>query len=549
MFRKSDPNPQLDMFSSPSMLLNSRASKRYTDPKAWHNVFYHFVTSKIDETLFEPLFPKGKKSGRPNAPIRILVAMSILKEGFGCSDEDMFDRCEFDLLVRRALGIDSISDAGPSLDTWYLFRRRLCKHETSTGEDLMKKCFEQVTRKQVVELNISGKVLRMDSTLIGSNIAKSSRYELVHKTMVRFLNTKEDLSSLSEQERRMAESYKKENSSKTVYRSDKDELQNRLLTLGEFVHLLLSVYTEHSTSRDLLTRVFNDQFVIIDGKVTLRDKKKISSSSMQSPYDPDAAHRNKNGQSYSGYSKNAAETVEKKKPSIIVSIRVEQANFADNHYLQDSYEDSQRVVPDKTEEVDSDGAFQSPENREFAERNGFQLKTGKMQGGSRWDLIPHDEDGLTLVDKTTGKRYEGVPVVNRKSQKKQWRIPWNDKSGWRYFSEDAVKTCQIRKQIESVPEEELHKRNNVEATMFQLKYHTRNGKSRYRGLQAHRLFAYHRSMWINMRRIYKYLSKSFQRPIFCFLGHLRENFRCFFRRDFRFSRTSEILSEPLRKVC
>ena len=54
---------------------------------------------------FKPLFPEGKKSGRPNASIRILVAMSVLKEGFGCSDEDLFEKCEFDLLTRKALGM------------------------------------------------------------------------------------------------------------------------------------------------------------------------------------------------------------------------------------------------------------------------------------------------------------------------------------------------------------------------------------------------------------------------------------------------------------
>ena len=29
--------------------------------------------------------------------------MSVLKEGFGCSDEDLFEKCEFDLLTRKAL--------------------------------------------------------------------------------------------------------------------------------------------------------------------------------------------------------------------------------------------------------------------------------------------------------------------------------------------------------------------------------------------------------------------------------------------------------------
>ena len=106
MFKKTDPNPQLDIFTAPSMQLGSRASKKYSDPNAWHNQFYSLVTTKIDEEIFKPLFPEGKKSGRPNASIRILVAMSVLKEGFGCSDEDLFEKCEFDLFgpIREAFG-------------------------------------------------------------------------------------------------------------------------------------------------------------------------------------------------------------------------------------------------------------------------------------------------------------------------------------------------------------------------------------------------------------------------------------------------------------
>ena len=65
MFKKTDPNPQLDMFTAPSMQLGSRASKKYSDPNAWHNHFYSLVTTKINEEIFKPLFPEGKKSGRP----------------------------------------------------------------------------------------------------------------------------------------------------------------------------------------------------------------------------------------------------------------------------------------------------------------------------------------------------------------------------------------------------------------------------------------------------------------------------------------------------
>ena len=74
--------------------------------------------------------------GAPNASVRILVAMSILKEGFGCSDEDLFEKCEFDLLARKALGLEPLDDKLPSSDIYYLFGRRLADYEQKIGVNL-----------------------------------------------------------------------------------------------------------------------------------------------------------------------------------------------------------------------------------------------------------------------------------------------------------------------------------------------------------------------------------------------------------------------------
>ena len=148
--------------------------------------------------------------------IRILVAMSALKEGFGCSDEDLFEKCEFDLLTRKALGMELLTDVTPSIDTYYLFRRRICEYQERTGIDLMQLCFEQLAGNQVRLLKISGKCVRMDSKLIGSNIARQSRYELIHTTLVKFLKTC-TLSDLSPEQEERAKEYLKEDSSKTVF--------------------------------------------------------------------------------------------------------------------------------------------------------------------------------------------------------------------------------------------------------------------------------------------------------------------------------------------
>ena len=524
MFKKTDPNPQLDMFTAPVMQLGNRASKKYSDPNAWHNQFYSLVTTKIDEEIFKPLFPEGKKSGRPNASIRILVGMSILKEGFGCSDEDMFEKCEFDLLTRKALGLELLTDVVPSIDTYYLFRRRICEYEEASGVGLMQKCFEQVAGDHVRMLKISGKCVRMDSKLIGSNIARQSRYELIHTTLVKFLKAN-NISVLSPEQQEQAKGYLEEDSSKTVYRTDANTLQNRLALIGGFIMEILAAYLDTAPVYGLLHRLFDEQYTIEDGKAVLRDKKSVKADSLQNPNDPDASYRDKNDQKVQGYVTNITETVEEGKPSIITSVQVETAVFADCHFLQDAVGNSERVTGSTIEDLYADGAYQSPENREFAKNHDdMQLKTGKMQGGCRWELIPHDEDGLTVRDIETGNTFEAVKAVTKQGTRKRWRIPWENKTGWRYFEDKDIKAYLLRKQIESLPPEEQHKRNNVEAAMFQYSFHTRNGKTRYRGLRKHRLHAFSRCMWMNLRRMVIFHLSTCQRPIFALYEPLREAF-------------------------
>lgn len=502
MFKKTEKDLQLNLFDSPSMHLGNRASKKYEDPTAWHNLFFKLITSSIDEDIFKPLFPQGKKSGRPTASIRILVAMSVLKEGFGCSDEDLFEKCEFDLLTRKALGLISLSDVPPSLDTYYLFRRRLCEYANKNNEDLMEKCFKQIVGSQVQILKISGKCIRMDSKLIGSNIAKISRYELIHHTVVNFLKNV-DISILSKDLEDKAKKYLEEDSGKTVYRSDNEVIQNNLYTLGKFINELLSVYQADCIGFSLLQRLFDEQYIIEDNTVKLRDKKTIKSDSLQSPHDPDASFRNKNGQKVSGFVTNITETVEDDKPSLITSVQTESVTYSDNKFLEDAVISTQQVCKCNVKQIYADGAYQSPYNRRFAEENGISLTTGKIQGARRHILQRDENDDLLVTDTVTNKVEKAVCITTNK-RGKIWRIALpnrNGKNRYRYFTEEEIKSSELRQKLANIPPEELNKRNNVEAAMFQYSFHTRNGKTRYRGLLKHRIHAYNRCLWMNLRRI------------------------------------------------
>ena len=183
-------------------------------------------------------------------------------------------------------------------------------------------------------------------------------------------------------------------------------------------------------------------------------------------------------------------------------MQTETATKADCHMLQEAVANSKKVTGTQVETVYADGAYQSPENRDFAAKHdNMQLKTGKMQGGGRWELFPHDGDKLTVREKTTGRTFEAVKAVTKQGKLNRWRIPWEGKKEWRYFEEKEIEAFKLRQQIESLPLEEQHKRNNVEAAMFQYSFHTRNGKTRYRGLLKHRMHAYARCAWMNLRKI------------------------------------------------
>lgn len=220
---------------------------------------FTLVTTKIDEDVFSVLFKAGKM-GAPTASVRILVAMSILKEGFGCSDEDLFEKVEFDLLVRKALGLNKIEDVPPSLDTYYLFNRRLCDYAERTGDDLMEKCFEKVTGVQIKKFNISGKSVRMDSKLIGSNIARYSRYEIVLRTLQKTLSNEVNMKALNPALRERVTPLMEEKGSHTVYTSDRESLSKKIEVLGHVVYNVLKRLKDSAPGYALLHRVFHEQF-------------------------------------------------------------------------------------------------------------------------------------------------------------------------------------------------------------------------------------------------------------------------------------------------
>ncbi|MCX6325452.1 MAG: transposase [Bacteroidia bacterium] len=510
MFKKSNKEAQLNAFTSVPTMLESSALKQYGDQGHWHNQFREQVVMRIDESIFSVLF--NSTTGAPNAPVRTLVGMMILKESFGWSDSQLFEHCRFNLLVRSSLGLFNMNDPLPVESTYYLLRKRIYDHQKQNSEDLMGTNFAHITRGQIKEFEVNGRSIRMDSKLIGSNIAIFTRYEIIHQTLCMFYKSldKAAKSKLFVVDRKQLELLMKEESSKTVYHSTKDELKDRLQTIGILIcNLLDSLKYLGTEPYQLLQRVFNEQYKVIeDEQIELRPREEISSSSLQSPHDPDSAYRNKGDQTVKGYSVNITETCSNDNLNLITNVIVEKANTPDTVFVEPAIEATIEVTGQIVEKVYADGAYQSPNNDACCE-NIDMVYTGIQGFESRYDLEMTDE-GLLVTDNKTGDQMNAVLVKRLKNSKEdRWRITTS--TGRYYFGQLAIRASHLRRQMKGRSLEELHKRNNVEATIFQLSYPLRNNKSKYRGIIKQKTWAYCRCLWINLVRILNFTKQICQR--------------------------------------
>jgi hypothetical protein len=359
------------------------------DENGWHNVFYGHITSKVDESLFSVLY--NASTGRPNAPVRQLFSMLILKEGHGWSDAQLFEECRFNILVMRALGLMNLNDEVPTESTYYLFKQLLYAYQQGTGQDLVYETFASLTQGQAQHFGVVGDRIPMDSKLIGSNIATCCRLQLIVNCLSLFC-----------------------------------------------------------------------------------------------------------------YNVNLVETCNEEGLNLVTDVTVKPASAADNNFVRDAIQSTEDIVG-QVKEVSMDGAYNDADNTEYAQEENKQLYYTGLQGAPGRFIYERTEQGIEVTDRNTG---EVLIAIEYKPEK--YKVILDDKT--HYFTEQDIDNYLKRKHIEELPQDIKNRRNNVEASIFQLSYHTRNGKTRYRGQLPHQLWATCRGLWMNLIRIKNYLAQPVQVP-------------------------------------
>ncbi len=253
--------------------------------------------------------------------------------------------------------------------------------------------------------------------------------------------------------------------------------------------------------------MFNDQFTFDkDNQVIARKNDDISAQSVQSPHDTTATYRDKDGDKVKGFVHNVVEScADENDLNLIARVDTRIVNTSDVDFFEDGIEDAQLVFFDKIEDVHTDGAYHSPSNQLFCEDNHINLYLHAIQGAKGRFQFSLSEKGEYIIVDTKSNELIDFEIFTDENKILKWRIKYDNE--YRYFTQEYINNCLLRKKIEETPIEILQKRNNVEATIFQLGYHYSNDKSRYRGLIKNQMWANMRALWVNFIRIAKFVVK------------------------------------------
>ena len=369
--------------------------------KSWAKDFAEYIFPNINEERFSVLYSEA--GSRPNTPINVIIGSMMLKEYFGQSEEELLMSIYCDVLYQYALHLTQMEKPPLSDRSWSRFRERLVKYEEKHGRDLMKEEMESLARITAEHMGLKGNVKRMDSLMVASRCKRMGRLEIlyaVNEHAVRLINRLgiceyipgDCMHYLDEDDR-----------NNVIYRCKGTEAEGQIeKAIREGLELQKVLEETGLTDKEeyeLLSRVIDDQTEMDEhGKRVVRDKREISTTSLQNPSDPDATFHRKAGKDYTGYVGNVVETVYENGLGVVTTMDFQQNTHSDSQFLKDYLD--QRPEDAAPETLITDGAYGGQENVNRAKENGVELVTTGLSGKDP-DIIMGEfelsEDGTSVL--------------------------------------------------------------------------------------------------------------------------------------------------------
>ena len=387
---------QLSLFDSLGFM---RERKLRILERSWAKPFSDHIFTKIDETIFAPLYSANTNS-RPNAPINVVVGALILKELTGMTDDEVVDACELDLRFQYALHTTSFETQPISDRTFSRFRERCAAYELTTGVDLIHECIVKLSDDIRKYMEIDSSVKRMDSMMVESNIRKMGRLELLHTCTSNLV--KQAMRDGNKRLIKGMEHYADPNDRNRVIYHGKDiPYAERLQrVIDDAVKLLPRCEEEYAETNDyqLLLRAIHEQTKDDEGGGRIPKEKGdgMDSSALQNPSDPDATYRVKAGHEHRGYAANIVEAVDNT-GSVIVDYQYDINTRSDSDFAKEAIASMKRTR--ETTALIADGAYSGQEIQEAADKKNIGILATGLSGIPPKDILANfafSKDGTTL---------------------------------------------------------------------------------------------------------------------------------------------------------
>lgn len=514
MFKANVKHKQTDLFGL-FFSLPERMKKQVKQSKEYY--FYKIIFSQIDERIFKALY--SEKKSRPNAPINVLVSALILMNHNNWTYEQLFKEINFNILVKIALGLDSIGEQPFSPATIFNFQNRLQDYYVKTGENLLEQVFDSLTGEQLKQLKIKTDIQRTDSFAAVSNIRNYSRIQLLVEVILRLWRV------LSEEDKeRFRERFKEyigKSSGQYIYSLKKSEFPRVLEKLGEMYYWidknLRPLYADKEIF-EIFERVYSEHFTVVKEKIEVKPNDELNSGILQSPDDIDAVYRKKNGKEIKGQSVNVTETANPaNKINLLTDISVNAANKDDSKVLNERLEPIKEKTPE-IKELHFDGAYGSEANDQKMEEMGITaIQTGVKGPKAEVEIVIEKEDEeqykvscpyQTVYSQKTPKRYKAefnLKICANCELKDKCFAKENKQNRVYYFNERDYLFRKRKREIEKIPEERRKLRSNVEATVKEFTCRMPGKKLKVRGIFKTELFAFSVGIGINFGRIFRFV--------------------------------------------
>lgn len=366
---KTNEVDQLSLFDSFS---NLTAREQKALENSWAKVFAEEVFPKINEKPFAVLY--SDKASRPNTPVNVIIGACIIKELFDYSDDEMVEGLMLDLRLQYALHTTSFEEQPLSDKTLSRFRRRCYDYEQTHGVDLYKMAITDYNNEIAKMMKLDGKIRRMDSMMINSNMRMLVRSELIYSCIAKLV--KYIYENKPEAVPESLLHYAQPNDfNKVLYHERSSSLEERMLQFlsdAECLYDITKTGYEDVPEYELFIRCFSEQSILQEGKRRwfTKEDRQGRSTMLLNPTDPEATYREKGGKVYRGYVANVEETVGKN-GSVITDYEYEPNIHSDAEFIKERIDEL--PVQDTRTSMIVDGAYYSAEAEEKAREKNIEL--------------------------------------------------------------------------------------------------------------------------------------------------------------------------------